>query len=242
MFSKEKLHTREDGTKYLLNVGDYELQEGKINASIDLFNGVADTLFQFADTRERALNPDYLRGVLKGRIDYIEDSRAEEIYESLKGFPLGERAKATLVQQSLDEIPIELNRAMEKYQIELELIRRDMKKMISLDDDLVITSGEDRCSVAIREGFMEELKASMTREISQSELDDNETFRNAIRLLWSLADKGYSLKDGFSVTGDGKPIFIPSITDKLMRDDVVRNPKGREILLSDERLLNELHR
>ena len=240
MFSKQTLHTREDGTKYLLDIGAYELQVGKINALINLFNGVAETLSKYADTKERAKNPDYLLGVLKGRTEYIEDSRAEEIFDSLKGFPLGEKAKMLLVQQSLDEIPLELNKAMDAYHFELGFIRRDMKKMISFDDDLVITTGVNKCSVSIREGVLDELRASMTREVSQRELDDNETFRNAVRLLWSLADKGYKLADGFSPTGDGQPIFVPSVVDILMRSDVVRNPKGRDMLLTDERLLNTL--
>lgn len=242
MFSKQTLHTREDGTKYLLNVGEYELQAGKINALIDLFNGVADTLSHYADTKDRAKNPDYLRGVLKGRIEYIEDSRAEEIFESLKGFPLGEKAKMSLVQQSLDEIPLELNKAMETYQFELGFIRRDMKKMISFDDDLVITAGEDKCSVSIREGLLEELRTSMTREVSQEEADDMETFRNAIQLLWSLTDKGYFLADSFSIARDEQPIFVPSIIDKLMRSDVTTNKKGRITMLENERLLNELRK
>lgn len=241
MISKLTLHTREDGTKYLLDVGEYELQEGKINALINLFNSVAETLSKYTDTRDRAKNPNYLLGVLKGRIEYIEDSRAEEIFESLKNFPLGEKAKMSLVQQSLDEIPIELNKAMESYALELGFIRRDIKKMISLDNDLVITAGEDMCSVSLREGLLDELRISMIREVSQRELDDNETFRNAIQLLWSLADKGYYLADGIAMSADGTPTFTPSIVDRLMRKEVINNPKGRDILLCDERLLNSLY-
>ena len=242
MFSKPTLHTRADGSKYMLDVAEFTLQEGKVNAMIELFNGVTETLSKYKDTNDRAKNPDYLRGVLKGRTDFIERSRANEIYESLKDFPLGERAKTKLIADSIDEIDGELYKELERYAFNALFYRRDMKKPISIDDDLVITAGEDKCSVSIREGFMDELRTSMTREITTSELDDNETFRKAIQLLWSLSDKGYSLADGFSLSGDGQPVFTPSLVDILMRKDVVSNPKGRNSLITDEKLLNELHR
>ena len=242
MFSKPTLHTRADGSKYMLDVAEFTLQEGKVNAFIQLFNGIAETLTKYKDTKDRAKNPDYLRGVLKGRTEFIEKSRADEIYESLKNFPLGERAKAKLVADSIDEIDRRLYKEMEQYESNESFIKRDMKSSISIDNDLVITAGEDKCSVSIREGFIDDLRTSMTREISASELDDNETFRKAIQLLWSLADKGYHLSDSFAIVAGQQPFFVPSIIDKLMRKDVVSNPKGREILVTDENLLNQLHR
>ena len=242
MVNKPKLHTRADGSRYLLDVAEFTLQEGKVNAMIELFNGVAETLSQYKDTNDRAKNPDYLRGVLKGRVNFIEESRANEIYESLKSFPLGERAKASLVQQSLDEIPIELNKALDTYFNDWQFIRRNMKVAISIDDDVTIVGGGKKCSVSIREGFIDELRASMTREVSDSEIADNETFRKAIHLLWSRADKGYQLADSFSIALGEQPVFLPSFIDKLMRKDVVTNTNGRDILITDDRLLNELHK
>ena len=109
-------------------------------------------------------------------------------------------------------------------------------------DDLVITAGEDKCSVSIREGFIDELRTSMTREILPCEVEDLETFRNAIQLLWSLADKGYQLADTVSIVAGQQPVFLPSIVDKLMRKDVAGNPKGRNSLITDENILNQLHR
>ena len=240
MFTKPTLHTRVDGSKYMLDVAEFTLQEGKVNTLLDLFNGVAETLTKYKDTKDRAKNPDYLRGVLQGKMTFIEESRANEIYESLKNFPLGERAKSRLVADSIDEIAGELYTDMEIYERNLSYSRNGMKKGISFADDLVITKGKEKCSVALREGFMEELRTSMTREISSSEIEDNETFRKAIQLLWSLADKGYYLADGFAVSYDGQPIFTPSIIDKLMKKDVVNNPDGRDSLISDEKLFNSL--
>lgn len=242
MFTKPTLHTRADGSKYMLDVAEFTLQEAKVNTLIDLFNGVAETLTKYVDTKDRAKNPEYLRGVLRGGATFIEESRAEEIYESLKNFPLGERAKSRLVADSITEIAGELYGEMERYQNNLIFSRRDMKKPISMDDDLVFTVGEDRCAVEIREGFLDELRSSMTREISSEDLEDNETFRKAVHMLWSLSDKGYNLKDGFSVSMDGQPIFTPSIIDRLMRSEVVNNVEGRELFLSDEKIFNQLYR
>ena len=242
MFTKPTLHTKADGSKYMLDVAEFTLQEGKVNTIIMLFNEVAHTLTKYKDTKDRAKNPDYLRGVLKRRKDYIEESRASEIYESLKNFPLGERAKSKLVADSIDEIDEELYRELSRYEAQLEFYRRDMIKGISIDNDLIITANEEQCSVYIREGFIDELRTSMIREISQSDLEDNETFRKAIHLLWSLAEKGYSLTEQLSITGDGQPIVIPSVVDRLMRSTAVTNKEGRELLISDERLFNELHR
>ena len=240
MFTKATLHTREDGSKYMLDVAEFTIQKGKVNTLIDLFNWVADTLTKYKDTKDRAKNPEYLRGVLQGKMTFIEENRAEEIYESLKNFPLGERAKSRLVADSLDEIAGELYTDMEKYGRDLSYSCKGMKRGVSVMDDLVITTGEDKCSVSLRDGFIEELLESMTREITSRELEDNETFRQAIEMLWSLAEKGYYLADGFSVSLDGQPVFTPSVIDKLMRKDVVNNPKGRKTFLSDEKLFNSL--
>lgn len=243
MFSKPTLYSKADGSKYMLDVAEYTLQEGKVNAIIDLFNGVADTLSKYKDTKDRAKNPDYLRGVIKGQMKFVEDDRAKEIYESLKSFPLGETAKRNLVVQTIAEIEGELYGEMERYEINLSMFRRDMKKPIAPDDDLVISKGKDKCSVSIRDGFMEELRNSMIRELSPNDLEDCEAFRKAIQLLWSLADKGYSLADGFAVSpNDGQPMFIPSVIDKLMRKDVVNNRIGRDTLIKDETILNQLHK
>lgn len=236
------LHTREDGTRYLLDVAEFTLQEGKVNAIIELFNEVAVILSKYKDTKDRAKKPDYLRGVLKGRVDFIEKSRANEIYESLKDFPLGERAKTKLVADTIEEIDGELYKELERYNSNMAFYRRDMKKHISIEDDIVITTGRGKCSVSIREGFIDELRDSMIREIHPTEIDDNETFRKAIRLLWSLAEKGYSLTEGFSISAEGQPVFMPSVVDRLMRKDVVSNPNGRDSLISDENLLNQLRR
>lgn len=242
MFTKATLHTREDGSKYMLDVAEFTLQEGKVNTLLDLFNGVAEALTKYKDTKDRAKDPDYLRGVLQGKMNFIEESRANEIYESLKNFPLGERAKSRLVADSIDEIAGELYTDMEKYERDLSYSCRDMKRGVSVMDDLVITTGEDKCSVSLRDGFIEELLASMTREITSRELEDNETFRKAIHLLWSLADKGYQLADSFSIAFGCEPVFLPSFIDKLMRKDVVSNTNGRDILITDDRLLNELRK
>jgi hypothetical protein len=174
---------------------------------------------------------------------FIEESRASEIYESLKAFPISERAKRNLVKDSIDEIDGELYKDMERYESDLSFFRRDMKKPVSIDDDLTIVVEKKKCSIGIREGFMDELRASMIRELSLGDLEDCETFRKAIQMLWSLADKGYFLADGFAVSPhDGQPTFIPSIIDKLMRKDVVNNPSGRDILITDEKILSKLYK
>ena len=240
MFTKPTLHTRADGSKYMLDVAEFTLQEGKVNTLLDLFNGVAETLTKYKDTKDRAKNPDYLRGVLQGKMTFIEESRANEIYESLKDFPLGERAKSRLVADSIDEIAGELYADMELYERDLSYSRNGMKKAISFAEDLVITKGKDKCSISIREGFMEELRISMTREISPEDIQDNETFRKAIQMLWSLADKGYHLSDGFSHSFNGEPVFMPSVIDKLMRKEVVNNRNGRDAMISDESLFNSI--
>ena len=153
----------------MLDVAEFALQEGKVNAFIELFNGVAETLTKYKDTNDRAKNPDYLREVLKGRTDFIERSRANEIYESLKDFPLGERAKTKLIADSIDEIDGELYKELERYASNALFYRRDMKKPISIDDDLVITAGEEKCSVSIREGFIDELSLVQSSVIADAD-------------------------------------------------------------------------
>lgn len=221
--NRKKLHRREDGSAFLLDDGNLELQKDSTNSIVEIYNEIAEILSRYEDTRERAKNPDYLRGVLQGYVRFVEEDRAREIYDWLKSSPLGEQAKAQFVAETLNGIPGALYQELEVAKKKTDRLFLDLDKRLTVED-LVITNkkGADRCTVSLREGHFDDLKSSLIVEVSKEALADVETYRQALGLLYSLAEKGYR------VTNYITSFFI---------QDLVRNPEERKAALADEELL-----
>lgn len=221
--NRKKLHRREDGSAFLLDDGNLELQKDSTNSIVEIYNEIAEILSRYEDTRERAKNPDYLRGVLQGYVRFVEEDRAREIYDWLKSSPLGEQAKAQFVAETLNGIPGALYQELEVAKKKTDRLFLDLDKRLTVED-LVITykKGADRCTVSLREGHFDDLKSSLIVEVSKEALADVETYRQALGLLYSLAEKGYR------VTNYITSFFI---------QDLVRNPEERKAALADEELL-----
>lgn len=224
--NRKKLHRREDGSAFLLDDGNLELQKDSTNSIVEIYNEIAEILSRYEDTRERAKNPDYLRGVLQGYARFVEEDRAREIYDWLKSSPLGEQAKAQFVAETLNGIPGALYQEIEVAKKKTDRLFLDLDKRLTVED-LVITykKGADRCTVSLREGHFDDLKSSLIVEVSKEALEDVETYRQALGLLYSLAEKGYR------VTNYITSFFI---------QDLVRNPEERKAALTDEELLYKI--
>lgn len=224
--NRKKLHRREDGSAFLLDDGNLELQKDSTNSIVEIYNEIAEILSRYEDTRERAKNPDYLRGVLQGYVRFVEEDRAREIYDWLKSSPLGEQAKAQFVAETLNGIPGALYQEIEVAKKKTDRLFLDLDKRLTVED-LVITykKGADRCTVSLREGHFDDLKSSLIVEVSKEALEDVETYRQALGLLYSLAEKGYR------VTNYITSFFI---------QDLVRNPEERKAALTDEELLYKI--
>lgn len=224
--NRKKLHRREDGSAFLLDDGNLELQKDSTNSIVEIYNEIAEILSRYEDTRERAKNPDYLRGVLQGYVRFVEEDRAREIYDWLKSSPLGEQAKAQFVAETLNGIPGALYQEIEVAKKKTDRLFLDLDKRLIVED-LVITykKGADRCTVSLREGHFDDLKSSLIVEVSKEALEDVETYRQALGLLYSLAEKGYR------VTNYITSFFI---------QDLVRNPEERKAALTDEELLYKI--
>lgn len=224
--NRKKLHRREDGSAFLLDDGNLELQKDSTNSIVEIYNEIAEILSRYEDTRERAKNPDYLRGVLQGYVRFVEEDRAREIYDWLKSSPLGEQAKAQFVAETLNGIPGALYQEIEVARKKTDRLFLDLDKRLTVED-LVITykKGADRCTVSLREGHFDDLKSSLIVEVSKEALEDVETYRQALGLLYSLAEKGYR------VTNYITSFFI---------QDLVRNPEERKAALTDEELLYKI--
>lgn len=224
--NRKTFHKREDGSSFLLDDGNFELQKDSTNEIVEIYNEVAEILSRYEDTRERAKNPDYLRGVLQSYSHFIEEDRAREIYDWLKSSPLGEQAKAQFVAETLNGIPGALYQEIEVAKKKTDRLFLDLDKRLTVED-LVITykKGADRCTVSLREGHFDDLKSSLIVEVSKEALEDVETYRQALGLLYSLAEKGYR------VTNYITSFFI---------QDLVRNPEERKAALTDEELLYKI--
>ena len=223
--AKRNLHRREDGSSFLLDDANLELQTHAIEEIVKQYGEIAEILAKYQDTRERAKNPEYLREVLRSS-SFIENDRTREIYDWLKASPLGEQAKAQFVAQTLDSIPGELFRDIDVVRNNMERNFRDLDKRLSPDDLLIaLEEGSEFCSVKLREGYIEDLKASLIVEVSKEALKDVETFRKALGLLYSLAEKGYR---------------VTKHLNGFFRQDLINNPEERKAALTDEELISKL--
>lgn len=224
--NRKTLHKREDGSSFLLDDGNFELQKDSTIELVEIYNEVAEILSRYEDTRERAKNPDYLRGVLQSYGRFIEEDRTREIYDWLKTSPLGEQAKAQFVAETLNGIPGALYQEIDVAKRKTDRLFTDLDKRLTVED-LVIThkKGADRCSVSLREGHFDDLKNSLIVEVSKESLEDVETYRQALGLLYSLAEKGYRVTN-----------YLAS----FFSQDLIRNPEERKAALADEELLNKI--
>lgn len=224
--NRKTLHKREDGSSFLLDDGNFALQKDSTNSIVEIYNEVAEVLSWYEDTRERAKNPDYLRGVLQSYDRFIEEDRTREIYDWLKTSPLGEQAKAQVIEETLNGIPGALYQEIDFAKKRAERFFTDLDKRLTVED-LVIThkKGADKCSVSLREGYFDDLKNSLIVEVSKESLEDVETYRQALGLLYSLAEKGYRVTHSLT---------------SFLSQDLIRNPEERKAALADEVILNKI--
>lgn len=235
MNQSKNLHKREDGSLYLLNEQTFQTMLFKVNSIVESYDKVADILARYEDTRERAKNPEYIKGVLLDGMDYIKEQRADEVRQWLKGSPLSSAAVENNVKQTIEAIPDEIAIEISETNRAREVLKIGLIKQVTLND-LVIEPGEERCTVSLRDGFEDEIRKAMTTEITEEIAKDIEDFRAAMQTLFRLSDKGYNLKQKGGVGYDGKYQVYPSHVEVMLG----KAPEERKELLTTENIIKIL--
>lgn len=235
MNQSKNLHKREDGSLYLLNEQAFQTMLFKVNSIVESYDKVADILARYEDTRERAKNPEYIKGVLLDGMDYIKEQRADEVRQWLKGSPLSSAAVENNVKQTIEAIPDEIAIEISETNRAREVLKIGLIKQVTLND-LVIEPGEERCTVSLRDGFEDEIRKAMTTEITEEIAKDIEDFRAAMQTLFKLTDKGYNLKQKGCVGYDGKYQVYPSHVEVMLG----KAPEERKELLTTENIIKIL--
>ena len=235
MNQSKNLHKREDGSLYLLNAQAFQTMLFKVNSIIESYDKVADILARYEDTRERAKNPGYIKGVLLDGMGYIKKQRADEVRQWLKGSPLSSAAVENNVKLTIEAIPDEIAIEISETNRAREVLKIGLIKQVTLND-LVIEPGEERCTVSLRDGFEDEIRKAMTTEITEEIAKDIEDFRAAMQTLFRLVDKGYNLKQKWGLGYNGE-LQVGASNIELMLD---KAPAVRKDLLSTENLIGIL--
>lgn len=235
MNQSNNLHKREDGSLYLLNEQKYQMMLFKVNEIVQSYDRVSEILSRYEDTRERAKNPEYLKGVLEGGMLFIKQQRAEEVRQWLKGSPLSSAAVENNVKQTIEAIPDEIAVEISETNRAREVLKIGLIKQVTLND-LVIEPGEERCTVSLRDGFEDEIREAMTIEITEDIAKDIDDFRAAMQTLFRLSDKGYNLKQKGGVGYDGKYQVYPSHVEVMLG----KAPEERKELLTTENIIKIL--
>lgn len=235
MNQSKNLHKREDGSLYLLNEQAFQAMLFKVNEIVATYDKVADILAIYEDTRERAKNPEYIKGVLLDGMGYIKEQRADEVRQWLKGSPLSSAAVENNVKQTIEAIPDEIAVKISETNHAREVLKIGLIKQVTLND-LVIEPGEERCTVSLRDGFEDEIRKAMTTEITEEIAKDIEDFRAAMQTLFRLVDKGYNLKQKWGLGYNGE-LQVGASNIELMLD---KAPAVRKDLLSTENIIKIL--
>jgi hypothetical protein len=239
IYTKPSLHIRQDGTKYLLDSKELELQKGKANEVVEKYNEIASLLSKYEDTRDRAKSPEYFFGVCQGGAEFIKTSRADEIRKAMRLFPIGKMA----LQRNIDDTIAEMESTplfseLHRIQEQIIFIKRDSVSPLNIEDIVFSQSADGTHHAELSDSYSDKLMNILTRNVSEDELNDMQTFREALTMLWSLADKGYFLQMQVDLLHG---INHPSLIDNLMCASVVED-KRRDKHLSDEQLLNKLYK
>lgn len=233
------LQTREDGTRYLLDTAAYELQLDRAKEVVEKYNEIAKLLTEYDDTRERAKSPEYLGSVFESGSQFIKDNRAEEIRNAMCSFPIGQRALQRTIDDTIDEMESTgLFERLDKIRSEIRRINQGASFNIGITALSFSQDKKGKHRISLSSTYAEELHKTMRREVSEEQMEDMETFRKAVGMLWGLCDKGYFLSSPFNRLHN---LHTPSFLDHLMSDSIA-NKENRDEKVSDEALLNKLYK
>lgn len=239
MFTKPTLHTREDGSKYLLDVKELELQMGKATEVIEKYNEIATLLSKYEDTKDRAKSPEYFLGACQGGAEFIKTSRADEIRKAMRLIPIGKMALQRNIDDTIAEIETtSLFPELQRIQEQIIFIKRDSIAPLTIADIVFSQSAEGIHHAELSDSYSDKLLKLLTRDVTEEELNDMQTFRQAVKMLWSLADKGYFLQMQMDVLHG---VSHPSLIDTFMSTSVAGDMR-RDNHLTDEQLLNKLYK
>jgi hypothetical protein len=239
IYTIEKLQTREDGTRYLLDIAEYEKQLDYAKEIVEKYNQVAQLLTEYEDTRERVKSPEYLGGVFESGSRFIKESRAEEIRNAMRLFPIGHKALQRNIDDTIEEMEsLDLFERLDKLLSEISAIKSRASFNIGLTALSFSQDKKGKHKISLATTFPEELHKAMRREVSEEQIEDMETFRKAVEMLWTLCDKGYFLSSPYNRLHN---LYTPSLLDHLMSEKTY-NEENRDEMVTDERLLNKLYK
>lgn len=233
------LHIREDGTRYLLNEAEYELQLDKAKEIVEKYNQIAQVLTEYDDTRERVKSPEYLGSVLEFGSQFIKDDRAEEIRNAMRLFPIGQRALQRNIDDTIEEMEsLGLFERLDEIRSDIRFINQGAVSKVGITALSFSQDKSGKHHISLAPTFAEELHKSMRREVSEEQLEDMETFRKAVKMLWGLCDKGYFLSCHYNRLDN---LYTPSFLDHLLSEKTYKE-ENREDNTADEMLLNKLYK
>ncbi len=231
---RELLH-RKDGSPFLFDAEQFAQTMEKINQALAVLAQIPEILSRYEDTEERSKSPEYVRGVLSSSFAFILKEREDTIREKLSAIPLGKTALSHLVEDTLAEIPTEIESELDR--VFSEKSRLDPLGRLKASDIEVTKDGDGKIVLSLRSGFEEDLRKRSEIGVNPQFLEDCEVFRGAIRTLWDLMDKGYNIKGGIGLnTITGLPFERKSIVSRLME----KSREERESSLDIPSLFEEL--
>lgn len=154
-------------------------------------------------------------------------------------FPIGKMALQRTIDDTIAEMEsTSLFPELQRIQEQIIFIKRDSIVPLTIDDIVFSHSADGIHHAQLSDTYSDKLLKLLTRDVTEEELKDMDTFRQAVKMLWSLADKGYFLQMQMDILHG---VSHPSLIDNLMSTSVIED-KRRDNHLSDEQLLNRLYK
>lgn len=213
---KRDLYKREDGSYYLFSEDQFNDHLYRAMEVVGAYNRLSKALVKFEDLEEKAKKKSYLLGIITEGEEYVRNEYRNTLEKELKGISFFRAKRASLIEESIDAIPSEIFDIIRKFRTEASQAGEGLGKRITAED-LTLTLADDKSClwVGLSKKYEEDLKASLVKDVPDSEICASEKLLEAVKILRELRSEGAVLTGSYSPSGT----YFPGIVEGLIVSD-----------------------
>lgn len=210
---KKELFRRENGSYYLFSEDQFKNHLNRAYGAIAAYNSLSKALCQFEDIEDKARKKDYLLGIITDGGDHIRNEYRKTLEKELKGISFFRAKRASLIEESINEIPSEIFETIEKYLDEARRESTGIARPVTAED-LTFTLADDKSClwVGLSKKYEEDLRAALVQDVPEDRIKICEKFVEAVSMLQDVAREGAHLGGNVNPSG----IITPGIVESFV--------------------------
>lgn len=213
LLAEKKLFKREDGSYYLFTEGLFQARMEEALEAMAAYNGLAKALTKLEELEEKATDKDYFLGIVSDGCEHIRNEHRATLERELKNISFFKAKRKELIEEAVEAIP---SVVFETVQLHLEKARKaneNLSPRVSAEYLTVTLADDGSCLwVGLSDKFEEDLRASMTEEVTDEKIEDCKVFISAVETLRSLQDKGINLTGCWGLNG----CYYPGLIENML--------------------------